>query len=147
MAQRYRLPFTAVFGRCRLPLRGMFLGIEPSPVASPDSPPSPPIEGYEPPAGAGNAARQDRRGPRGSTAGYTTAMPPGQEPVAPETPPAATEPMADRAVAAGHPMFFIENGLVVFTAAYHLARGFCCGSGCRHCPYDPPHAAGSRKVR
>lgn len=44
-------------------------------------------------------------------------------------------------------MFFIENGLVVFTAAYHLARGSCCGSGCRHCPYDPPHAAGSRRVR
>jgi hypothetical protein len=25
---------------------------------------------------------------------------------------------------------------MVFTAAYHLKRGYCCGSGCRHCPYD-----------
>lgn len=30
---------------------------------------------------------------------------------------------------------YIENGLLVFTAAYHLKRGYCCGSGCRHCPY------------
>lgn len=27
LAQRYRLPFTAVLGRSRLPVRGMFLGI------------------------------------------------------------------------------------------------------------------------
>jgi hypothetical protein len=27
LAQRYRLPFTAVFGRSRLPVRGMFLGM------------------------------------------------------------------------------------------------------------------------
>ncbi len=26
-------------------------------------------------------------------------------------------------------------GYSVFTAAYHLERGFCCESGCRHCPY------------
>jgi hypothetical protein len=28
------------------------------------------------------------------------------------------------------------TGLFVFTAAHHLARGTCCESGCRHCPYD-----------
>lgn len=28
-----------------------------------------------------------------------------------------------------------ERGLVVFTAAHHLKRGYCCKSGCRHCPY------------
>jgi hypothetical protein len=27
------------------------------------------------------------------------------------------------------------SGLIVFTEAYHLRRGYCCGSGCRHCPY------------
>jgi len=31
--------------------------------------------------------------------------------------------------------YYFENGLMVFTAAYHLKRGYCCGSGCRHCPY------------
>jgi Family of unknown function (DUF5522) len=33
------------------------------------------------------------------------------------------------------PDFYFENGLMVFTEAYHLKRGYCCQSGCRHCPY------------
>ncbi len=41
-----------------------------------------------------------------------------------ETPPLAPED------------FYFEDGLMVFTAAYHLKRGSCCGKGCRHCPYD-----------
>ncbi len=32
--------------------------------------------------------------------------------------------------------YYFEGPLMVFTAAYHLKRGRCCGSGCRHCPYD-----------
>jgi len=28
-----------------------------------------------------------------------------------------------------------EHGQIVFTAAYHLKRGYCCGNGCRHCPF------------
>lgn len=31
--------------------------------------------------------------------------------------------------------FYFEGPYMVFTAAYHLKRGYCCGSGCRHCPY------------
>ncbi|HEX4140844.1 MAG TPA: cysteine-rich CWC family protein [Candidatus Methylacidiphilales bacterium] len=31
--------------------------------------------------------------------------------------------------------YYLEEGRYVFTAAYHLKRGFCCDSGCRHCPY------------
>ncbi|MGB0065803.1 MAG: DUF5522 domain-containing protein [Terracidiphilus sp.] len=31
--------------------------------------------------------------------------------------------------------YYFEGQLMVFTAAYHLKRGSCCGSGCRHCPY------------
>jgi hypothetical protein len=31
--------------------------------------------------------------------------------------------------------YYTERGRLVFTEAYHLKRGFCCGSGCRHCPY------------
>ena len=33
------------------------------------------------------------------------------------------------------PDYYWENGLMVFTEAYHLKRGTCCKSGCRHCPY------------
>ena len=43
--------------------------------------------------------------------------------------------------------YYIESGLFVFTASYHLERGYCCGSGCRHCPYDPPHVSGNRKTQ
>ena len=31
--------------------------------------------------------------------------------------------------------FYYENGLMVFTAKYLLKRGYCCGSGCRECPW------------
>jgi 2-iminoacetate synthase ThiH len=31
--------------------------------------------------------------------------------------------------------FYREGAYVVFTARYHLRRGYCCESGCRHCPY------------
>ncbi len=29
-----------------------------------------------------------------------------------------------------------ENGNMVMTESYHLRRGYCCKSGCRHCPYE-----------
>jgi Family of unknown function (DUF5522) len=31
--------------------------------------------------------------------------------------------------------YYYEGPYLVFTAQYHLKRGFCCHSGCRHCPY------------
>jgi hypothetical protein len=35
------------------------------------------------------------------------------------------------------PDFYLdEHGRTVFTAAYHLKRGFCCDNGCCHCPYQ-----------
>lgn len=48
--------------------------------------------------------------------------------------------MSDRSTDAKQPLvegedYYLENGLLVFTAAYHLKRGYCCHSGCRHCPY------------
>jgi hypothetical protein len=43
----------------------------------------------------------------------------------------------DAAVAAGEPGYLDpETGFFVFTALALAARGECCGSGCRHCPYD-----------
>ena len=44
------------------------------------------------------------------------------------------------------PDFYFENGLLVYTANYHVKRGSCCGSGCRHCPYTPRHVEGTRNV-
>ncbi|MEO8582736.1 MAG: DUF5522 domain-containing protein [Flavitalea sp.] len=29
-----------------------------------------------------------------------------------------------------------DDGLTVFTEQFLLSRGYCCGYGCRHCPYE-----------
>lgn len=40
-----------------------------------------------------------------------------------------------------------ETGYIVFTASYHVKRGFCCGSGCRHCPFQPKNVKNSVLLR
>jgi hypothetical protein len=32
--------------------------------------------------------------------------------------------------------YYWQQHLVVFTELYHRNRGYCCGMGCQHCPYD-----------
>jgi len=33
--------------------------------------------------------------------------------------------------------FYInKDGYIVLTEKYHLDKGFCCGMGCLHCPYN-----------
>lgn len=44
-------------------------------------------------------------------------------------------PPAEPTTTAEDEDFYYEGRYVVFTEAYHLKRGFCCNSGCRHCPY------------
>ena len=39
------------------------------------------------------------------------------------------------------------SGNFVFTEAYHIAKGYCCGHGCRHCPYDPEWTKGTTKIK
>ncbi len=36
----------------------------------------------------------------------------------------------------GADYYFNEDGLIVLTDKYHLDKGYCCGNGCRHCPYQ-----------
>ena len=31
--------------------------------------------------------------------------------------------------------YYFEDGLMVFTAHFLRNRGYCCESGCGHCPY------------
>ncbi len=49
------------------------------------------------------------------------------------------EPMPGEAPQGDAPLepedFYLEGPYLVFTAAYHLKRGYCCNSDCRHCPY------------
>jgi hypothetical protein len=43
--------------------------------------------------------------------------------------------------------YYIENGCWVFTAKFLLKRGFCCRSGCRHCPYGFVREPAEAKVK
>jgi len=36
----------------------------------------------------------------------------------------------------GDDYYLNEKGLVTLTAKYLLERGYCCGNGCKHCPYQ-----------
>jgi len=43
--------------------------------------------------------------------------------------------------------FYWESGNMVMTEEYHKKRGSCCGSGCKHCPFSPPHIKMNRILR
>jgi hypothetical protein len=32
--------------------------------------------------------------------------------------------------------YYNKDGYIVLTEKYHLDKGYCCGNGCLHCPYD-----------
>ncbi|MDZ4751373.1 MAG: DUF5522 domain-containing protein [Flavobacteriales bacterium] len=31
--------------------------------------------------------------------------------------------------------YYSPEGYMIFTEQFHLKRGYCCQSGCKHCPY------------
>ena len=43
--------------------------------------------------------------------------------------------------------YLSPEGYVVFTEAYHLKRGYCCKSGCKHCPYGFDVKTGRNKKK
>jgi hypothetical protein len=45
------------------------------------------------------------------------------------------------------PESYREGPFLVFTEAHHLRRGACCGSGCRHCPFEPRARRGNTAVQ
>ena len=44
----------------------------------------------------------------------------------------------DNKMIEGVDYYFDEQGYMVMTAKYHLKRGYCCESDCKHCPYSNP---------
>lgn len=68
------------------------------------------------------------------------------------TEPSATpedDPRTQRLLRLGYAredFYFTPEGYVVWTETYHLKRGYCCQSGCRHCPYgNAPGQKGNSK--
>lgn len=50
----------------------------------------------------------------------------------------AIQELHDSASGRGDAFYMDPNdGMLVMTAHHHRERGYCCGTGCRHCPYPP----------
>lgn len=61
---------------------------------------------------------------------------------------ARTQQAHDAACAAGSPGYTDPySGLFVMTADYLRGRGWCCGNGCRHCPYPKDGTAPTSRRR
>lgn len=43
--------------------------------------------------------------------------------------------------------YFNDSGLIVFNAEYLLQRGYCCGNGCMHCPFDYKNVPEPKRTR
>jgi hypothetical protein len=46
-----------------------------------------------------------------------------------------TPPKEDELRSSDSEDYYFEGTAMVFTARFHLRRGYCCDNGCRHCPY------------
>ena len=44
--------------------------------------------------------------------------------------------MKDNDLIEGIDFYINKDGYIVLTEKYHLDKGFCCGMGCLHCPYN-----------
>ena len=42
--------------------------------------------------------------------------------------------------------YYLDGDKVVFTEAYYVQRGYCCGNKCRHCPYTKPAVKGNKEL-
>ena len=36
----------------------------------------------------------------------------------------------------GEDYYYNDQGYIVLTESFHLKKGYCCGNGCKHCPYE-----------
>jgi len=43
--------------------------------------------------------------------------------------------------------YYLEKGKIIYTEHYLKKRGTCCGSGCRHCVFDPPYTKGNKVLK
>ena len=42
--------------------------------------------------------------------------------------------------------YYSNEGYIVFTEKYHLKRGYCCDSNCKHCPFKKTDKINKKNV-
>ena len=42
---------------------------------------------------------------------------------------------------------YLEDGKMVMTEEYHIKRGSCCGSKCKHCPFWPQYIKMNKELK
>jgi hypothetical protein len=47
----------------------------------------------------------------------------------------------------GVDFYMSPQGYRIMTEKFLKERGYCCGNGCKHCPYHPKATKGNRKLR
>ena len=47
----------------------------------------------------------------------------------------------------GEDFYMSKNGYRIMTAKFLQKKGYCCGNGCKHCPYHPKAQKGNRTLR
>lgn len=47
----------------------------------------------------------------------------------------------------GEHYYYNEQGFIVLTSKYHMERGYCCGNGCKHCPYNYKNVVEPRRSK
>lgn len=43
--------------------------------------------------------------------------------------------------------YMSDHGYRIMTEHFLLKRGYCCGNGCKHCPYEPMAIKGNSNIR
>ena len=60
---------------------------------------------------------------------------------------AMNTPNSENKLIEGEDFYFTAEGYKCFTEKYHLKRGYCCKSDCRHCPYGFDKKTGQLKPK
>lgn len=56
------------------------------------------------------------------------------------------EPFYSKPLTEDEDFYMDPKGYRVMTAKFLKDRGYCCGNGCRHCPYFPKHQKGNNEL-
>lgn len=59
----------------------------------------------------------------------------------------SNEPYSSNPLVENEDYYMDTRGFRVMTNRFLKERGYCCGNGCKHCPYFPKHHKGNREIK